>query len=169
MQCCFQGMFPLALVVHNEMIYGDHCLLFVDFFHKYRRGPRRFRFESFWVEHCEYVDTVRQGWCTGNSHDALCPTEDVVMRLKRCEQVLKVWGRKNFPNSKKIIEALKVKLAELKKDQWSDQRAAEFENIVKEIEERWKVEEQYWGQRARLNWVRYGDKNSKFFSFSDST
>lgn len=47
----FRSMFPLALVIHNEMVRSDHCLLIVDLFHKVRRGAARFKFESFWISH----------------------------------------------------------------------------------------------------------------------
>lgn len=137
----FRAMFPLAIVVHNEMLRSDHCLLVVDLFHKYRRGPKRFRFESFWVEHKEYADTIRGGWCIEDGLGECRPAEEVAMRLKHCEQILKVWGKKNFPNSKNIIDMLKNKMAILKQGQWSDQKAAEFDLIKNEIEERWKVEE----------------------------
>lgn len=63
----------------------------------------------------------------------------------------------------KIIEDMKRKIVDLKQGVWSENTTAEVEFLSKEIEGRWKVEEEYWGQRSRLNWIRYGDKNSKFF------
>ena len=42
----------------------------------------------------------------------------------------------------------------------------DFETIKKvkdEIKKLWNQEEMYWGQRSRLKWLQYGDKNSQFF------
>lgn len=43
------------------------------------------------------------------------------------------------------------------------QKPHEIECLSREIDEKWKIEEEFWGQCARLNWVKYEDKNSKFF------
>lgn len=39
----------------------------------------------------------------------------------------------------------------------------EMKKIQKEIMELWKQEEKFWGQRSRLKWLKWGDRNSKFF------
>lgn len=159
----FRSNFPLALVIHNEMLYSDHCLLIIDFFHKIRKGPNRFRFESYWVGHEDYLEAVNRGWNDRDTVLSSDPIADIVCRLKKCEDVLKAWGRLNFPNNKRMIEELKGRIAGLKQGIWSEHKCKEIEVLTREIEMKWKVEEEYWGQRSRLNWIKYGDMNSKFF------
>ncbi|CAN1803751.1 Transposon TX1 uncharacterized 149 kDa protein, partial [Linum perenne] len=36
-------------------------------------------------------------------------------------------------------------------------------SLVKDLSEEWRKEELFWGQRARNNWLRKGDKNTKLF------
>lgn len=39
-------------------------------------------------------------------------------------------------------------------------------NIKNEVKELWKQEEMYWGTRAKINWLKWGDTNSKYFHAS---
>lgn len=159
----FRNEFPIATVIHVEMLRSDHSLLVVDLFHKDSRRKKRFRFESYWVKHEEFNDVVRDGWCDGNVEEMDCPIADVGVRLRQCESVLSKWGAKRFPNCRKKIAELKRKITSLKMGDWSVQKAEDVSNLSREIEELWKIEEEFRGQRARLSWVQYGDKNSKFF------
>ncbi|GJZ52531.1 hypothetical protein Tco_0607046 [Tanacetum coccineum] len=38
--------------------------------------------------------------------------------------------------------------------------------ILSKLEETWLCEEMFWHQRSRVNWIKYGDKNSRFFHLS---
>lgn len=89
----FRSLFPLALIIHNEMVHSDHCLLIMDLFHKVRRGQRRFRFDSFGVCHDEFPETVSRGWCKENIVLGMDPIAGVVKSLQNCEDVLRVWSR----------------------------------------------------------------------------
>lgn len=51
----FRRSYPLAMVLHVEMIRSDHSLLVIDLFYKNVRRPKRFKFESFWVENKSIV------------------------------------------------------------------------------------------------------------------
>lgn len=39
-----RSAFPKLIVIHNEMVRSDHCLLVIDFFHKASRFCRSFKF-----------------------------------------------------------------------------------------------------------------------------
>jgi len=39
--------------------------------------------------------------------------------------------------------------------------------LKEEIELLWRREEMFWGLRSRINWLRWGDKNTKYFSCSN--
>ncbi|KAF7128180.1 hypothetical protein RHSIM_Rhsim11G0009900 [Rhododendron simsii] len=83
--------------------------------------------------------------------------------LKALKKVLKNWSRTEFGNNKTRLAELKGQLAYI----WS--LAPTAENLVaqqaihKSMETIMAREEMYLHQRSRVNWLNYGNRNSKFF------
>lgn len=115
------------------------------------RSGVQFKYEAYWEDHNDCKATVKKGW------DQPTPQEDtwkdVMNRLKSCKKELSIWHKKCFKAADKEIGKLKEQLNRLQNaystlTNWEDMQA-----IRKEIDQLWRQEEKYWGQRSRLQWV----------------
>lgn len=84
-------------------------------------------------------------------------------KAKTCKRALLAWNKVTFKNVVVEISKLKILLQKLLNGGNSVANWEENIMIRKEIDGLWKQEEMYWGQKSRLKWLTYGDKNSKFF------
>lgn len=74
------------------------------------------------------------------------------------------WSKLAFPNQKKKIDSLMREVTVCRQGGMTAEKAEELEILRSEIEKCWELEEKFWGQRARVQWLRFGDLNLKFFS-----
>lgn len=72
----------------------------------------------------------------------------------------------SFKNADKEIQMCKEKLNDLVNRQHDDNNLGEVKMMQNRIDEAWKQEEVYWGQRSRVKWLNWGDRNSSFFHAS---
>ncbi|KAK4268822.1 hypothetical protein QN277_022056 [Acacia crassicarpa] len=144
---------------------SDHHLLFVQCqFEKYKRR-RPFRFEAVWASHDHYLEVIKDSWQTFSEQDMSC-LESFLCNLKNGERNLTSWGKEKFPNNVRRIDFLKARMAELALQDRTTSISNGMLEMKGELDRLLELEEQYWWQRSRINWLATGDKNSRFFHVS---
>lgn len=84
-------------------------------------------------------------------------------RIKAYKWNLQRLHRKTFKATNKEIAKGKQQLQTLLNAPKGQTDWTAVINIKKRINELWRQKEMYWGQRSRLKWIQWGEKNSRFF------
>ena len=75
------------------------------------------------------------------------------------------WSRKLKTNTKKEIQRIQKEIKEVQGSNMEN-RKEELAKLKKNLEEAYRREEIYWSQKARVKWLKEGDKNSSYFHMS---
>ena len=154
----FQG----ACEQHLLAIHSDHCPLF---FHvakaqlKRERSCRQFKFENMWVRHRDCEAIIKKGWREGRVSNI----DDLVMELGNCGEALSKWNKKVFGNIQQHIRRKEAELNHLLTDVHVCPEITKIEECKKELNELSIREEILWRQRAKIAWLKEGDRNTRFF------
>jgi hypothetical protein len=110
-----------------------------------------------WEREASLEERVKQAWADANTRGGL---GQISMALKEVLAKLKAWSKEKFGSVRKDLENMRKKLTELQAANM-DQNA--IKNTIREMNELLYKEEMMWLQRARVDWLREGDRNTKFF------
>lgn len=150
--------YPNAECLALPAIGSDHSSLLLSLFPKNECRRRMFRFEAFWVEDEECGTIVRNAWSSAN-----VPRNNIVDKLNIVSRNLAEWSKNRFSNAHKRISWLRSELQEMINNPRGSNDHIKVQRINQEIESLWQQEELYWGMRSRINWLKWGVKNTKFF------
>ena len=156
-------LYPLCLLSHEPLIGSDHTPLLLNteprkHFHK------RFRFETMWTrsDQCEAI--IKHSWKQGID----CPPDSLQANLGSCRTSLTKWSKECFGNNKLLIKSLTDRLRVVQNQPPTEANRKMQSEILMQIDELSIREEMYWHQRARVNWINYGDANTRFFHLTAS-
>ncbi|XP_021773354.1 uncharacterized protein LOC110737301 [Chenopodium quinoa] len=154
------NLFP-DFEVRNMPIFkshSDHAQILLSTEKKRERHNvcSAFKFEALWLSQEECGSVVAQGWS-----DSAGLT--MARRVAVCGVKLASWAALTFGSVKKRIKEGEEKLKELKTGVMDGAKLEECNSIAIDLEALYKLEESYWYARARLNELRDGDKNTKYF------
>ncbi|KAL4355323.1 hypothetical protein GQ457_06G003800 [Hibiscus cannabinus] len=156
----WSSSYPKAIGLLDAAIGSDHAPILILPQGLKKKYKKEFEFQSKWLLEEECTSIVQKSWAPisqpRNSHR-------FGSKLRRTKYSLIKWSKlKSQVDNHKKLELLN-KIKSLQGKQMSKHELSEFNICKKELDKMWESEERYWHQRARINWLQFGDKNTKFF------
>lgn len=148
-----------AMVKHLFTVGSDHAALLLDTNPPKMQGFRQFRFDSRWCEDSESHEVIKRSWKGAIRGSKMF---EVFQKVKNCRKELRHWSKQKGFNARKKINDLQQRLESIGSDQRSGE-IGEVRALEKELSTAWDQEEKYWRQKARVNWMTQGDRNTAFF------
>ncbi|KAL5804637.1 hypothetical protein ACOSQ3_031437 [Xanthoceras sorbifolium] len=160
------SFFPGSHVQHLDFWKSDHRPILLHIAVQGLASPNvgsgrrsRFHFEESWVGLAECDQIIKNNWGVLAAPVSL---GGVCANIGRCTASLGRWNALNRASLRRGINTKRLELASLSRSvspvSWRDIRLVE-----KELDDLLLQDEIYWRQRSRVSWLKFGDKNSKFF------
>ncbi|WCJ35671.1 DNAse I-like superfamily protein [Euphorbia peplus] len=153
--------FPEAIVRHLPRNNSDHVPILVDFKGVIPSKPNSpFRFLAAWLGHGDFKSIVEDNW---NSQLSLGDN------LTNLAGVLDVWNEKVFGNIFSRKKHLYARLAGVQRSLGSRVTSGLLrleQRLLRDLNDVLRQEELIWYQKSRVQWLLFGDRNTKFFHTS---
>ena len=156
-------MFPYSRVITLPLSKSDHCPLLIEVSPEHQntsRPPKRFRFEEMWLQHDDCSSIVERGWMIPATGQLM---QQVGSKIRHTGFHLSKWNAGVFRQWQVEMKLIKGKLDHLMRLPFSSSHFDEQRALQTRHQELLSLNETYWRQRSRVQWLKEGDRNTSFF------
>jgi len=125
-----------------------------------------FRSEKFWLEHPNFINLVEKWWSKpleGRGSKIF----QLQKKLRNIKVKIKEWNKMDFGDIFKEKIWIEGKLEQIHKEWAKGNNDEDFAEQEKSLTQQWndrcKQEEILWTQKSRIQWLKEGEKNTRFF------
>ncbi|XP_060210626.1 uncharacterized protein LOC132637573 [Lycium barbarum] len=159
----FQNWFGQLEVEHLSRTGSDHAPLLVSCGDQVQKFIKPFRFLKFWVEHDNFLDFVKQQWDTVLTDDAFLSFK---LKMKKLKTALSPWSKTTFGDIFKQL-VIREEIVKIKEQLFEENPSEENRMVMQRAHAELKLylhyEEEFWRQKARMDYFSEGDKNTRYF------
>ena len=153
-------LFPSARVHHLDCRWSDHKPIWVGTEKMVTSFRKPFRFEEVWSSELGCAETIEASWRKPKTG---VPMYSVWEKIHECRRGLRKWSKQSFGSIKQQIREREdqLKAAEAKSMMGSDH--AQVITLKNKLHTLLAKDERMWRQRSRVEWLREGDQNTRYF------
>lgn len=156
--CDRLDLYPNAHVRLLPWIGSDHRTLLIDTESIKRNKRSMFRYDIRWRFQPQVKRVIREVW---NDECLSITPENFHKVIEKCRGALSKWRSKNKINTEKRIRELKDQIQEVYQSLNKDFTL--LNSLKAELNLQYRLEEEYWRTKSRVQWLKAGDRNTKFF------
>lgn len=157
--------FPHAHATFLPQLFSDHCPCLTDlFFSLPKSGTQPFKFPNYLTKHPNFSMVVNDAWIRAGS---MCNTlTQFCWKLKVIKRDLRLLNRENFSNIQVRVSET-YSLLQVVQVQALQSPSPELFQQERDLHQKWlflrDIEEAYFRQKSRINWLREGYLNTTYF------
>jgi hypothetical protein len=158
--------FPRCTNYHLLNYMSDHnpILLVFGTNHDFREDSHSKhhikRFENIWTHDQNCAKIVKDTWDQTPG--------DIAQKLLAVMDNTASWGKRTHGNTPKEIKGIQNSIQNLRTLTPSKDNLSQIHQLEVKLDGLLHKEEIWWAQRAKSNWLKHGDQNSKYFHFKAS-